>query len=304
MDEDKEWISKIQSNYQHAMAHDPFGPPGSLRFWLHDQFLVLVTLMAVSLRAGLFAWFKKVVFSIISWLMCSPGNSKDYQNMTRTEAVQKMEILEYFEPDGWNKACRLLGYDPDGPKAGLVALLKLFLFHLWQPVSYVAIFFVYAPVLANTDGFLCFAAWCVLFREVLYAVSALVTLCKSPGFLLYSMKHASLLTNIAYVLSPEKFMATILAEGCFYCLVFCWSFLADVLSALGLWVGLAAHVLEPPIIAVWTVTAASCFITSSVILILECCGALSTPKSSRHRAVQSSENLVLRIWGKSCTGLI
>ena len=62
---------------------------------------------------------------------------------------------------------------------------------------------------------------------------------------------------------PEKLMATTLpdlqCQDSFSGLVIRSSFIADGFSALGLSVGLAANILDPPMIAVWAVTAASCF---------------------------------------------
>ena len=266
----QQWMSKIQSNYQDAMARDPFGPPGSLRFWLHDHFLILVTLMAVNFRAGLWAWLSKMVASIVGCLICSPENPGDYQNMTETET---MRITEYFEPDGWKKACRLSRCDPNGCMAPLMALGKLVVFHLWQPVSYVAIFFVYAPVLAKTEWRLSVAAWSALLREVLYAVSALITLCSSPAFFLYNLKYASWQDKIAYILCPEQIMMTSFKyhyPTTFFDHVYentnahdgpTWvSWLTmwlDILSLMGLVIGLNANVLERPVVVVWSLTATS-----------------------------------------------
>ncbi|CAK9008211.1 unnamed protein product [Durusdinium trenchii] len=267
------WLLEMHSNYEAAMKDHPFGAPGDTRYWLHNQFLLLGTMMAVCLRVGLCQWLGKMV---LVWLIYSPENwETNYQALeensqtndglesnTAPDGNANGQLRELFQPDGWERACKRLAYDPRGWKPHVVAVLKLLTFHLGQAAGYGVIFIVYAPVLWNTSDFLFYVACCVLLRETVYAVSAVLTLSIRPGFMLYSMKHGNFWSNMAYIVFPDKVMIANLDDSGTWIIV---STALDFLPALGLVVGQNAQVLDLPIVVAWLVAAAPSYVAFSLL---------------------------------------
>eukprot|EP00438_Fugacium_kawagutii_P008972 Skav214293 [mRNA] locus=scaffold2257:291694:292440:+ [translate_table: standard] len=241
------------------MANDPFGASHSLRYWLHSHFVVLGTVIAVSARAGVFSWLGKVAFS---W---------DYQQIQ--DEVVTVNYLSYFPENAWKAASQGLGYDPQGWKAQAAALARLLVFHLWQPATYVAIFYVYAPLLWSVSPSLGMISSLVLLREGIYAGFSMYIYAYHRAFLL-SMKHAkSPFLQLIYVISPDKMMVSGMKDlyfdwrrGCFFSTLLVL-FVFDAASFLGLAMGLTAQVLELPIVVVWSLTAAAPVLAMTLVIL-------------------------------------
>lgn len=256
------WISAVHDRYEAAMAHDPFGGSDSFRFSLHGQFVVLVTFVAASARAGVWSWLFNVAISWLTWLFFSLEDSRDYQRIPNDATAVRWQ--SYFEASGWESSCQRLRYEPGDWKPQAAAVARLLVYHLWQPATYLAIFYVYAPLLWRVSEFLGMISFLVLLREAVYAGFTLWTYAKYRAFMLFSLKHEAFRRNqLLYVISPDKMMLSGIGnqhcgcrQWCFY-LTYLFLFALDVASGLGLAMGLTAQVLEPPIMVVWGLTAAA-----------------------------------------------
>eukprot|EP00438_Fugacium_kawagutii_P008973 Skav214294 [mRNA] locus=scaffold2257:314514:315452:+ [translate_table: standard] len=269
------WFSDLRDRYVAAMADDPFGGQNSLRYWLHGQFVVLGTFIAVSARAGVLSWLGKVAFSWLTWLCFSLEDSaRDYQQVPNE--VTTVHFHSYFEANAWESASQRLGYDPQGWKVQAAALARLLVFHLWQPATYVAIFYVFAPLLWSVSPLLGTISFLVLLREAVYAGFSLWTYVKYRAFMLFSLQHAENRSwQLAYIINPDKLMVAGIANQyahrnfgeCNACLAFTdlLLFQLDLASGIGLAIGLTAQVLEPPIVVVWGLTGAG-----AIFLIATC----------------------------------
>lgn len=255
------WISDLHRQYEAAVAGDPFGARDSLRFWLHGNFVILGTFIALSARAGLLSWLCKVAFSCLTWLCFSLETSASYQQMGDESRV---EDISYFEADAWEVSCRRLRYEPGERKPQATALARLLVFHLWQPATYAMIFYVYAPLLWSVSPLLGTISLLVLLREAIYAGFSVYTYAHHRAFMLYSLKHQQEpFFRLWYVISPDKMMIAAMGsrqEGwrmVYLGVTLLFLFLLDLAAALGLAIGLAAQVLDLPVMVLWSLTAAA-----------------------------------------------
>eukprot|EP00438_Fugacium_kawagutii_P008970 Skav214291 [mRNA] locus=scaffold2257:261238:262056:+ [translate_table: standard] len=260
-------LSQMHHNYEEVMAHDPFGAEDSFRFWLHGKFVVLGTLIAVGLRASLLGLLKQVAYAAAAWLFCWRDR---LQQLNPSAGSAYIGDDDYFRTGAWECACKRLNTDPQRWRAQAFALARLLFFHLLQPIVYMAIFLTYSPVLRQISPLFGVMDFLVLLREVVYAGFTLWTYVKYCAFMLFSLKHADRFDQLVYIITPDKMMILGIRnqhDGC--CLpltaLSLFLFALDVASGVGLAIGLTAQVLEPAIVAVWSLTGAS-----GVLLIFGC----------------------------------